>query len=429
MKYNYVYLKCLFTYFFVLFSYVICAQTLNNTIYYDAVKSITIVNTDNTNPYPHINLHSTQQLNVEFDILEDDLRSLQYTLIHCTENWEKSDISKNDYIEIIGNALDIDTYRVSVNTTLNYVHYEFSFPNQEIKFKISGNYILRVTDMNLDDQILFEKRIIVYESNLPIDMEIKRASIVEFMDCYHEIDFSIYINSTELDNPFDNLHATLLQNGRWDNARTNVKPLYSKSDVLIFDHERENIFKAGNEFRLINFKSFSYQTERIEKYRYENKQWNVYLFSDQVRKYKIYRQEDDLNGRLYIATDNRQIAKTEGEYASVHFFLPYDIVELDGDIYIYGELSNWQINDQFKMNYNTDKLQYEHTLLLKQGYYDYQYVYVDRKTNIIDNTFIEGCFYQTENDYNIIVYTKDRINNYDRIIGYKLGNSNKNNGN
>ena len=57
-----------------------------------------------------------------------------------------------------------------------------------------------------------------------------------------------------------------------------------------------------------------------------------------------------------------------------------------------------------------------------QGFYNYKYVVVNRD-GTIDQGAISGDFWQTENDYSVIVYFRDLGARYDRIIGTGSANS------
>jgi hypothetical protein len=75
------------------------------------------------------------------------------------------------------------------------------------------------------------------------------------------------------------------------------------------------------------------------------------------------------------------------------------------------------------MTYNPETKLYEAAILLKQGFYDYQYAVVDRITRAIDATRLEGTHVETENDYSIFVYYRGFSSRYDRLIGYRVINS------
>ena len=70
------------------------------------------------------------------------------------------------------------------------------------------------------------------------------------------------------------------------------------------------------------------------------------------------------------------------------------------------------------MKYNTEQHQYEKSLLLKQGHYDYLYVTGDTG-NRYDLVQLEGSYFDTGNDYTVIIYYRPPGSNRDRIIGLR----------
>ena len=74
------------------------------------------------------------------------------------------------------------------------------------------------------------------------------------------------------------------------------------------------------------------------------------------------------------------------------------------------------------MVYNGKTNLYEANLLLKQGFYNYTYVTID-KNGILDKHSLEGSMYQTENEYSVIVYFRKYGELYDQAIGFGTANS------
>jgi hypothetical protein len=65
------------------------------------------------------------------------------------------------------------------------------------------------------------------------------------------------------------------------------------------------------------------------------------------------------------------------------------------------------------MEYNQASRCYEAAIMLKQGFYNYQYILEDGSTR---KTM--GDFWQTENEYQTFVYFRDQGGRYDRLVGY-----------
>lgn len=72
------------------------------------------------------------------------------------------------------------------------------------------------------------------------------------------------------------------------------------------------------------------------------------------------------------------------------------------------------------MKYNAARQRYEGQLLLKQGYYSYQYL-MDTGNGRGTTNPVEGNYYQTENEYSILVYYRQAGARYDRLVGWRTG--------
>ena len=92
-------------------------------------------------------------------------------------------------------------------------------------------------------------------------------------------------------------------------------------------------------------------------------------------------------------------------------------------MYISGNLNNWAFDKNNLMTYNPVNKAYEASILLKQGWYNYEYVFLkDGETNGTASQF-EGSHYETENDYLVLVYYRNPRDRYDRVIGTMKANT------
>ncbi|MBO7523333.1 MAG: DUF5103 domain-containing protein, partial [Bacteroidales bacterium] len=237
-----------------------------------------------------------------------------------------------------------------------------------------------------------------------------------------QVNISINVNNSNIIDPARNIYTTILQNGRWDNAKTNIKPNISNNNSLTFNSlSTENIFDGGNEFRSFDSRNTKYKGENIRQIEFNSSYYNMYLNPSSSRGEKAYFNEPDFNGKYYIAIDNRDNFNLEADYVWVHFSLPY-MAPMGSEIYIFGALTNWAISDKYRMTFNGSE--YEASLLLKQGWYNFEYV-IKQSNGDIDYKTLEGNHYETENDYLILVYYRDPRERYDKLIGYYSVNSNQ----
>ena len=68
------------------------------------------------------------------------------------------------------------------------------------------------------------------------------------------------------------------------------------------------------------------------------------------------------------------------------------------------------------MSYNFEQKSYVKKLFLKQGYYNYMYLFKDKRTDRAEISFIEGNHWETENEYTIWIYYQATGDLYDRLL-------------
>jgi hypothetical protein len=357
---------------------------------------------------------------VQFDDFEDNPQNYYFTVIHCDKDWNPSPLNFADYADGFTDN-PITDYSFSFNTLQHYIHYQFTLPNENIKIKLSGNYLVLVHD-NDETKPVLTLRFYVFEPLTQITATAHRATLTEYMKTKQEVDFTLKNGFTCYD-PFGEISVVISQNFRFDNAIRNLKPQFVKDNELLYNYEEGNLFEGGSEFRWIDAKSVRYQTERVQSIDYVNPSYHFYLIPDEKRTYKVYFQWQDINGRFLIKNSLGRDSRVEADYVYVHFFLPYDAPVVDGNIYVAGNFNHWQYNHENMLKYNFDRKGYELTLYLKQGFYDYEYAYINDKTKSADFGYIEGNHYETENDYYIFVYWKSISSRYDRLTGVKSVNS------
>lgn len=374
-------------------------------------------------------LGENQGLMMDFDILEEEIRPLQWRIIHCDRNWRKSNLAESEYMTVVDCdfMIDGDFADFSYNTTVPYVHYDFYFPfhggssTPEFKFLMSGNYVVQVYEGDGESGIvLIQKRFVVTEQLVEIQAEVNRPNLVQYMDDSQQISTKIVPHGFDLSTFDKDLYVVYRQNGRWDNTICGIQPNHVSGDgSLVFNDNRNALFKGGNEFRNFHFKSLRIATTPVDYIEKNDGKYFVYLHPDRDW-HAAYTSTTDLNGNFLTSEDTHNNPDYWADYADVKFTLPYHRNYYDTlDLYVFGGFNDWKLNDENKMTYNEERQQYEASILLKQGYYNYKYVKASPDFKTIDETDIDGSFYQTENEYEIFVYFYDYAQGYDRCIGYK----------
>ena len=397
-------------------------RVYDNTCYDDKVATVILQkNIGIYDPLPVLNLGSTESLKLSFDMLDPQNEFLNYSIIHCNRNWMPSDLQPMDYVN--GNTMgEITDYKFSTNTYQSYTHYSLNFPTEEMALTKSGNYILKVFRNFDEEDILLTRRFMVVDIQTKISSTIKSATVPEFRFSHQEVDFSVNYLGFDIPNPFLDVNVTILQNNSWNNAITNLKPQFVNNNELSFNYENENLFPGTNEFRFFDIRSLRFFSNNVIK-KYIDSVQNVVLRPEESKAYLNYVRWIDYNGKRDIFNSDGMNLVEDGDYALVHFNFKSNNLEDMGEIFVYGELTDWQLKDEFKMTYSPELNMYTCPVLLKQSYYNYHFILRD-KDGKIDYSFTEGNHQETENDYTILVYNKNVFYGYDEIIGLGSRNSN-----
>ena len=366
---------------------------------------------------PIISLNSGEQLHLSFDDFSANINNYSYTLIHCTHDWKTSTIWTTEYIKGYS-EYSFSSYEYSFNTKQKYIHYSESFPHENMQITKSGNYIVKVFQDGNPDNTVLTYRFMVVEAKLGINLDEHYSSIPGEQYYKHEVDFTIAPQQLNITDPFSEIKVVLLQNYNWNTAIKDLKPQFITNDLLTYNYSDINSFFAGNEFRYFDIRSLRFQSERIENYVLEDNLTHTYLKPDDKRNFLQYRLYVDLDGMRTIDVQEGNNDLIESDYSPVHFNLNSKDSLLGSEVYIYGALTNWQYLPEAKMKYNWEKHRFENTMLLKQGYYNYNYVLL--KNGKPDEGYFEGNFFQTENVYQALVYYKSVIGDYWQLVGTSL---------
>ncbi len=395
---------------------------LKNGIFRENIRSVHFVREGWDFSQPVLELGTDQRLLLKFDELTEGVTNFVYTITHCDAEWYPSRLVQSEYMEgFIENS--VTDYAASVNTTSKYTNYLLSLPNENVRFLISGNYILSVFDEANRTTPVLTRRFYIVESSTEISGEVKKSTFEGYKGRDQEIDFTVDYSRFSIQDPRTEVRAVVMQNSRADNFLTNLKPLFVRNNLLSYDLSRENVFAGGNEFRNFDTKNIRMNGLGVANIEFINPTYHVELRTDQIRPERDYRNESDLNGRYLIKNDRVTDSDLEADYIFVHFSLQMPDPLLGGEIYVFGGLSDWQCQPANKMKWNFESKLYEAALLVKQGFYDYQYVYVENGSNKIDDSLLEGSYVETENDYQIFVYYRGFSSRYDKLIGYRTINS------
>ena len=382
----------------------------------DHIATLQVVADNDWLTMPVIRLNSGQRIHIDFDDLTHQYNRYAYKVIHCEADWtESEELFESDYIEGFADGNTIDDMEESLNTNQLYTHYSLTLPNEHCRLKMSGNYKVEVYDDNDDSEPMLTACFMVVEPVMTVRMEVTPNTDIDVNKSHQQVSMEVGYNGLQVLQPERQIHTVVLQNGRWDNARLNAKPQYTMADGLRWDHNRDLIFDAGNEYRKFEVLDTDHPTLGIDRIRWDGKQFHAFVFADEPRPNYLY--DEDANGAFYIRNSDNIENNRISDYVQVHFQLmcPQPV---SGDVYVNGVWTNDRFLEQYRMEYDYGSSSYQLTLPLKMGYYSYQYVMLDAD-GFAQVMPTEGSFFQTENEYYALVYYRQQGGRTDRLVGYQ----------
>ncbi|MDR1556272.1 MAG: DUF5103 domain-containing protein [Tannerellaceae bacterium] len=404
--------------FFILSGFCALAQPAQTGTNSSMIQTLRVSIADEPLSDPLIELGGNKQVEINFDALEQNFNRFAYSIEHCEADWNRSSLVPVEYMNGFS-GLTIDDFANAIATTTPYTNYRLLLPNEEVQFKISGNYAVRIYRENEPDKILLTACFSVVEPLLTISAEVSGNTLNDFNGEHQQLNFFIDHKNLSVTHPQTDIKLFVYQNRRRDNAVTGLRPSSILNNRLVYDHNRDLIFEAGNEYRRIEFLSHTYNGIGVENIQFHNPFYHTTLQTDFPRARRSYQYDEDQNGRFLIRCSRCADPDTEADYDIVHFTLqsePYP----DGEVYIQSDIYNNVLNEKSRMEYNYDTGAYEKAVLLKQGNYNYQYLFVPDGSTCGETSLLEGNYYQTENEYTLFVWYRPFGARYDRLVGTSI---------
>jgi len=403
-------MKRLFTIVLLLLSLTAGAK---NIISDPQIKSLqVVVNQDWLSPAV-MRLGSDDILNVSFDELSHDYHHYTYRVEHCEADWTPStSLFESDWLEGF-NGNPIDDYAPSVNTTVAYTHYWFQIPNEHIRLRLSGNYRIHINDDEGHEVMTID--FCVAEQSMPLSMSVTTNTDIDTNVSHQQVSLTLNYGVERVTDPANQLRVVVMQNGREDNKKENPKPTILNGSGAEWQHCRELIFDAGNEYRKYEVLDVSHPTMGIDHIQWNGEAYEAYPFIDEPRPNYLY--DEDANGSFFIRnSDNWQI-ETTCDYVWVVYRMKCPRLP-DGQMIIDGWWTTDANPKTYEMTYDWNEGMYVARVLQKQGYYSYQYLWQqpDGSRHIVPS---EGSFYQTENRYHVYVYYRGINDNYWRLTAFR----------
>ncbi len=399
----------------------------SDRVYARNLKTVRLHPSDWESGYPVLNLDSDNVLLLNFDQIESGPEDYYYTVIHCTYDWKPSTLMFFEYADGFEEN-EIKDYEDSQSTLVQYTHCTLEIPNRDLQLTKSGNYLLVVYIKADDgDKIAFTRRFMVYEQIAEVTGRINPGVEKEYRNNYQKLDFTVSKKGLDLYDPAEQLKPVVIQNYEWNTVVCDFPFSFIDNDNVVYEWDDKILFNASNEYRYFNFNNLELNSERVEQIDFNKPYYHITLLKDKPEMFSPYRSVEDINGSYVVRTKrfaNNDFPEIQAEYAIVKFSLEYNIPLNNADIYLYGDLTGYELNEDSKLTYNLETRCYEKLLFLKQGYYNYRYLLVDNdKTKKPDHSFFEGSHQQTQNDYLLFLYYREPGSSYDRLVNFTVFNS------
>lgn len=413
--------KILFT--LLLFSCLGAHSQLADRIYKPSIHSTKLFRAGDIYSYPLIALNSGEQLELHFDDLDGDVKNLYYGFQLCNADWTPANLQPFDYIRGF-QSTRITTYRNSSISDTRYTHYQAVLPDRSSVPTRSGNYLLKVFRNNDTSDLFFTKRFLVVDNKVSIAARIKQPFNSRNFLTDQRVSVVVNTANSRINvMSAQDLKLVVLQNNIWTTAAMIDKPTIFRGNY--FEYDDDNLsFPSGREWRWIDLRSTRLMSDRMRRLVDDSIKNQIHIFvkPDGERRNVIYTYYRDLNGIYTIENTDGNNPYWQSDYSYVHFtYVPPGNQAYSGrDLYVFGELTNYQPDESARMQFNSETGVYEKTLLLKQGYYNYSYVMADagnKQTNRFSLENTEGNFNTTENNYTVLVYFRPFGGRADELIG------------
>ena len=356
-------------------------------------------------------------LHISFDEMSHDVHFYTYTveMLH-------SNLLSNEYLQGF-TTRDITEYDHSMNTSREYTHYRFDFPNEDMALTQSGDYQLTIYEDGNPDNRIAQVQFRVVDPLVKIDARVRTNTDKEFNGRYQQVDIDVNTSALDIRDPKE-IRIVVTQNNRKDNAVYLSQPTFVEPNRLRYINQQALIFEAGNEYHHFDAFSCFYAGYGIDRVYHEMGDYNALLFPNEVAKGE-YIHEFDSDGRFVVNAERTNDSDTEAEYMWVHWTLPVEKPWLDGALYICGDIFENELSLRNRMQYDAEAKCYWLTALVKQGGYDYQYWFSGKGTqNKTTTQRVDGSYWQTENEYAVYVYWRPFGARHDRLVGVKVFKSN-----
>ena len=387
-------------------------------IYSSQIHTLRVVKNDDVALFPILSLQGKDKVEISFDDLTHVYNRYTYRIIHCDADWNATEsLFASDYLEGFSEDLTIDNYAQSLNTTVQYTHYSFTLPNENVRFRLSGNYRIDIYGEDDEEHPVASACLRVVDTQFGIIAKVLTNTDIDWNERHQQIEWSLHFGQNKVQNPEKEIRTYIMQNRRTDTQVSNVPATFVTNSGMEWKNNKSLIFKGGNEYRKFEILNLHLATLGVDRMRWYEPYYHAQLIMGAPQRNYIYQEDQD--GRWLVRTEDNVDNDILSDYVIVHYSLRIPQRE-DGDFYVNGDWTYNRYLPNNKMTYDVEQRAYVADILQKQGYYNYQYLFVeDRNKNLGLTAPAEGDYYQTENEYTILVYYHPQGSRYDQLVAYR----------
>ena len=397
----------------------IFAEPFCTQIYDKNIRTLQILPNGEPLQIPCIEFNSVDAIEISFDELGYEQSNFYYKVIHCDAYWNESGLLSMEYLNGFDGGI-IDDYDYSVNTTVNYIHYRVSFPNDDVQLKISGNYaVLIARDGDFERGLVAVACFSLVEPIVNIDLEVSGKTMKELNGRYQSVSLNLGVRGVEAQDKMKDFIVVVKQNDRLDNIAYLTCPTFVKGDNLCYENNEALIFEGGNQYRSIDFSSRYTYGAGIDHIEFDKEMYHVVLEAAKSRAGNPEAYLKDAHGGYIVNLQKNNYSDTEADYMWVHFYYPAEEPYFEGRMYLLGNLTHNLVNDECEMIYDVSDKCYVRSLLLKQGGYNFIYALKAKNRDILSVMQTEGSYWQSSNKYVVLVYYRPFGARYDRLVGVR----------
>ena len=392
------------------------AHAQSNKVYHPMIHTLQTMVNDDWLLDDVITLGTDDWVSISFDHLSHDYHRFIYRIVHCNADWTPSDLFEVDYMDGFNNQ-PIEDYENSLNTTMLYTHYRLDLPNDDIQFKVSGNYRVEIyldEESSADtDKPVAVACFRIVEPRMALTASVTGNTDIDTHERHQQVSFVVNYKPDEVIDPTTEIKPYVYQNGRTDNYVSALKPTHLATGRVEYTHNTQLIFPGGNEYRRFEVINMHYATQGVDKITYFEPYFHAALIPDVQRRH--YSFDADHDGRYLVRYNLADDADIEADYLFVHFRLDMPR-RTGGKLYLTGDFTYNDFTPTYEAVYNEVERAYEATVMLKQGAYDFQYLWVPDGSSRGLTAPVEGDSYEAENEYQVYIYHRPFGGRYDRLV-------------